>query len=100
MCEWSEVTSWEGWENNEVVQWERWEHNKGVAIGKGERVVNREGGMEFRDKIVLYCSRDAKCMQGFNNNYLMLWVIVVNGYQWPSGQCIRLALRRLRIIFQ
>ena len=32
MCEWSEVTSWEGWENNEVVRWERWEHNKGVAI--------------------------------------------------------------------
>ena len=25
--------------------------------GKGGRVVSREGGMEFKDKIVLYCSR-------------------------------------------
>ena len=32
VCEWSEVTSWEGWEhNNEVVQSERWERNE-VAI--------------------------------------------------------------------
>ena len=35
---------------------------KGWQFGKGESVVNREVGMEFRDKIVLYCSREAKCM--------------------------------------
>ena len=28
MCEWSEVTSWEGQENNEVVRSERWECNE------------------------------------------------------------------------
>ena len=31
VCEWSKVTSLEGWENNEVVRSERWESNK-VAI--------------------------------------------------------------------
>ena len=35
---------------------------KGWQFGKGERVVNREGGMEFTDKIALYCSREAKCV--------------------------------------
>ena len=34
-------------------------------FGKGERVVSREGGMEFKHKIVLYCFREAKCMQRF-----------------------------------
>ena len=47
MCEWSEVTGWEVWENNEVVRWERWNTMR-WQFGKGERVVNREGGMEFR----------------------------------------------------
>ena len=27
--------------------------------------MSREGGMEFEDKIVLYCSREAKCKQRF-----------------------------------
>ena len=35
---------------------------KRYQFGKGERVVNREGGMEFTGKIVLYCYREAKCM--------------------------------------
>ena len=48
----------------------RWYDRRGGNVmrwqfGKGERVVSREGGMEFKDKIVLYCSREAKCMQGF-----------------------------------
>ena len=34
-------------------------------FGKGGRVVSREVGMEFKDKIVLHCSRDTKCKQGF-----------------------------------
>ena len=34
-------------------------------FGKGGRVVSRKGGMEFNDKIVLYCSRESKCKQGF-----------------------------------
>ena len=38
---------------------------KGWQFGKGERVVNRGGGMKFMDKIVLYCSREAKYMQEF-----------------------------------
>ena len=66
MCEWSEceVTSWEGWQNNEVVRSERRERNE-VAIWEGETVVSREGGMKFKDEIVLYCSKEAKCVQGF-----------------------------------
>ena len=60
VCEWSEVTRWEGWENSEVVQSERWERNE-VAIWERGRVVSREGGMEFKDKIVLHCSRETIC---------------------------------------
>ena len=37
----------------------------GWQSGKGGRIVSREGGIEFRDRIVLYCSREAKCKQGF-----------------------------------
>ena len=33
--------------------------------------MSREGGMEFEDKIVLYCSREAKCKQGFDNSYIL-----------------------------
>ena len=47
---------WYGPRGGNVMRWQ---------FGKGERVVSREGGMEFKDKIVLYCSREAKCMQGF-----------------------------------
>ena len=35
-------------------------------FGKGEKVVSRECGMEFKDRIVLYCSRDVKCKEGVN----------------------------------
>ena len=80
MCELSWVTSWErcvsgvrcqdgkggriarwhGWRGgeacngkacNEVAIWERW----------GAAVVRREGGIEFKDKFVLHCSREVKC---------------------------------------
>ena len=37
---------------------ERWERNE-VAISERREGVSREGGMEFKDKIVLYCSREA-----------------------------------------
>ena len=43
---------WERWENSEVAQSERWEGTE-VAIWERGRVVSREGGMEFKDKIVL-----------------------------------------------
>ena len=69
VCEWSEVTRWEGWENSEVVQSERWERNE-VAIWERGRVVSREGGMEFKDKIVLHCSSEAKYKQGFTAGIL------------------------------
>ena len=68
-CEWSEVARWERWENSEVARSERWERNE-VAIWKGGRVVSREGGMECKDKIVLYCTREAKCKQGFTAGIL------------------------------
>ena len=43
---------------------ERWERNE-VAISERREGVSREGGMEFKDKIVFYCSREAKYKQGF-----------------------------------
>ena len=46
VCEWSEVARWE---QKEVAIWER------------GRVVSREGGMGFKDKIVLHCSRETIC---------------------------------------
>ena len=36
-----------------------------MAIWERGRVVSREGGMEFKDKVVLHCSREANCKQGF-----------------------------------
>ena len=47
---------WYGRRGGNVMRWQ---------FGKGETAVIREGGMEFKDEIVLYCSREAKCLQGF-----------------------------------
>ena len=58
------MARWERWENSEVARSEKWDVMR-WQFGKGCRVVSREGGMEFKDKIVLYCSREAKCKQGF-----------------------------------
>ena len=57
------------WENSEVAQSERWERNE-VAIWERGRVVSREGGMEFKDKVVLHCPREANCKQGFTAGIL------------------------------
>ena len=64
VCEWSEVGRWKRWENSEVARSERRERNE-VAIWERREGVSREDGMEFKDKIVLYCSREAKYKQGF-----------------------------------
>ena len=86
VCEWSEceVTSWEWWQNNEVVWLERWERNE-VAIW--ERWDGSEQGrwMEFKDEIMLHYSREAKCMQGFYNSYIILWIIILNLHRWASS---------------
>ena len=50
-------------------------------FGKGERVLGREGRVEFKDKIVLYCSREEKCMQRFDNGYVKVWIITI---KWAS----------------
>ena len=47
-----------------MAEWERWKGNE-VAIWEIGRVVSREGGMEFKDKIVFNWSREVKCKQGF-----------------------------------
>ena len=76
MYEWSEVARWE-----RCVNGMRWQRGKGGRIvrwngprggnlmrwqfGKGGRVMSREGEMEFKGKIVLHCSREEKCNQGF-----------------------------------
>ena len=39
-----------------IMRWQFW---------KGGSVVSREGRMGFKGKIVLYCSGQAKCKQGF-----------------------------------
>ena len=48
---------------------ERWECNEDAIWERG-RIVSREGGMEFKDKIVLHCSREAKRRQGFTTGIL------------------------------
>ena len=73
--------SWERWGSIELGRWERcmsglrWQGGKGGRImrwkvvrwqfGNSGRVVSREGGTEFNDEPVLYCSREAKCKQEF-----------------------------------
>ena len=52
VCEWSEVARWKRWENSEVARSER-------------RELKDNKKMEFKDNIVLYCSREAKYKQGF-----------------------------------
>ena len=63
---------WHGQRGGNVMRWH---------FGKGGRVVSREGGMEFKEKIVLYCSREAKCkqssLQEFHNSYIIFWIITV-----------------------
>ena len=52
---------WQGGKGGRIMQWKvvRWQ------FGNSGRVVSREGGTEFNDEPVLYCSREAKCKQGF-----------------------------------
>ena len=58
---------WQGGKGGRIVRWHgrrggnvmRWQ------FGKGGRVVTREGGREFKEKIVLYCSRESKCKKRF-----------------------------------
>ena len=49
----------------------RWECNEDAIWERG-RIVSREGGMEFKDKIVLHSYREAKRRQGFT---IMFWNI-------------------------
>ena len=53
---------WYGLKGGNVMMWQ---------FGRGGRVVSMESGMEFEDKIMLYCSREAKCKQGFDNSYIL-----------------------------
>ena len=50
------IMRWCGRRSGNVMKWQ---------FGKGEREVSREGGLEFKHKIVLYCFREAISMQGF-----------------------------------
>ena len=86
VCERSEVTSWEGWENNEVVRWERWEHNKGVAIW-GSWEGGEQGkwdGISGENCVVLLQGNEMYVeihCRNLNNSHLMFWVIVI---KWIS----------------
>ena len=81
VCEWSGVAMWERcvsgvrWQGGKGGRIVRWHSQRGGNVirwqfGKSGRVVSREGGMEFKDKIVLYCSREAKWKQGFTAGIL------------------------------
>ena len=49
------IVRWHGRiSGKEIMRW---------LLGKGGTVVSREGRMELKDKIVLYCSLEAKCEQ-------------------------------------
>ena len=50
------IVRWQGRRGGKVMRWQ---------FGKDGKAVSREGGMKFKEKIVLYCSRQAKCKQGF-----------------------------------
>ena len=77
MYEWNEVARWERWvsgvrwwqagKGGRIVTWHSWRGGNVMRwqFRKGGRVVSREGGIEIKDKIVLYCSREARCKQGF-----------------------------------
>ena len=47
---------WQGRRGGNVMRWQ---------FEKGGKAVSKEGGMKFKEKIVLYCSRQVKCKQGF-----------------------------------
>ena len=83
--DWREVTRWERCVSGVSVRWQvekggrimRWYGRRSGNVmrcqfGKGETVVSREGGMKFKEEILLHCSKEAKCMQGFDNSYIIL----------------------------
>ena len=76
MCDWSGVAMWERcvtgvrWQGGKEGRIVRWYGRRGGNVirwqfEKGGRVVSRKGVMEFKGKIMLYCSWEAKCKQGF-----------------------------------
>ena len=63
---------WYGRRGGNVLRWQ---------FGKSERVVSREVGVEFKDKMCCiapwkpHVCRDP--LQGFDNSYIMLWIIII-----------------------
>ena len=57
------IMRWYGWRGGNVMR---------SQFGKGERVVSREGGMEFKDKIVLYSLRESKMYAGIHCRDLII----------------------------
>ena len=63
---------WQGGKGGRIVR-EHGRRGRNVMwwqFRKGGRIVSREGRMGFKDKIVLYCAREAKCKQGFTAGVL------------------------------
>ena len=54
---------WYGRRGGNVMRWQ---------FGKGERVVSREGGMEFKDKIVLYSLQESEMYAGIHCRDLII----------------------------
>ena len=54
---------WYGQRGGNVMRWQ---------FGKGERIVSREGGMEFKDKIVLYSLQESEMYRGIHCRDLII----------------------------
>ena len=54
---------WYGQRGGNVMRWQ---------FGKGERIVSREGGMEFKDKIVLYSLQESEIYAGIHCRDLII----------------------------
>ena len=58
---------WQGEKGGRIARCHGWRTGNVMRcqVRKGGRIVNREGGMEFKNKTALYCPREAYRKQGF-----------------------------------
>ena len=58
---------WQSGKGGRIVRWHSWRRGKELMrwhLGKGGRVVSREGEIEFKDKVMLHCSKEAIYCRG------------------------------------
>ena len=61
-------------------------------------------GIEFKDKIMLYCFREVKYKQGFTTEiwYYLYDALgsIYNAHKWPSGWQVTYQIQRSGIVFR